>query len=150
MMMNEEELTSRLKALFDEQRLAVLSTHDQGQPYASLVAVFASPDLKSLVFATTRGTRKYANLIADERVALLVDNRSNEASDFRDAMAVTATGKAGELDKTKNSELVKGYLEKHPSLEEFVDSPTCALLQVEVDTYYAVHRFQHVMELHIK
>jgi nitroimidazol reductase NimA-like FMN-containing flavoprotein (pyridoxamine 5'-phosphate oxidase superfamily) len=147
--MDEAELRSDLKRLFEKQRLAVLATHSQGQPYTSLVAFSATPDLDHMVFATGRATRKYANLAADPRVSLLVDNRSNEASDFRDAMAVTATGRAGEADENEKKRLLEDYLAKHPSLAEFAASPTCALLKVRVETYYAVRRFQHVMELHM-
>jgi hypothetical protein len=35
-------------------------------------------------------------------------------------------------------------------LKEFVSSPTCALLKMDVETYYVVSRFQNVLELHIK
>jgi len=44
----------------------------------------------------------------------------------------------------------KLYLSKHPYLKEFVSSPTCALLRMDVETYYVVRQFQNVMELHIK
>jgi uncharacterized pyridoxamine 5'-phosphate oxidase family protein len=148
--MNESELKSRLKALFEEQRLSVLSTHDQGQPYSSLVAFSASPDLKRLHFATSRATRKYANLLKNRRVSLLMDNRSNSTSDFREAMAVTVTGVAREVGEDEKGDLKEGYLAKHPYLDEFVSAPTCALFEVDVDTYFAVHRFQNVLELHMK
>ena len=46
-----EEIRRDLKALFSAQYLAVLATHQDGQPYASLVAFIASEDLKYLFFA---------------------------------------------------------------------------------------------------
>jgi nitroimidazol reductase NimA-like FMN-containing flavoprotein (pyridoxamine 5'-phosphate oxidase superfamily) len=148
--MEESELRSRLEKLFGEQRLAVLSTHDQGQPYSSLLAFHASDDLTHIRFSTSRGTRKYANLKREERVSLLVDNRSNSPSDFREAMAVTVTGRAREVGEDEKGRLQKSFLAKHPYLDEFVSAPTCALFEVDVDTYYAVHRFQSVVELHMK
>jgi len=39
------------------------------------------------------------------------------------------------------------YLEKHPSLGEFVTAPTCALIRVKVDKYLMVTRFQEVREI---
>jgi len=56
-----------LEGLFAGQRLAVLATQGEGQPYGSLVAFSAAPDLRRLVFATARSTRKYVNLRADPR-----------------------------------------------------------------------------------
>jgi nitroimidazol reductase NimA-like FMN-containing flavoprotein (pyridoxamine 5'-phosphate oxidase superfamily) len=145
-----DQIKKDLKKLLESQPLAVLATQSQGQPYASLVAFASSPDLKSLYFATTRSTRKYANLADDSRVALIVDNRSNKASDFRWAMAATATGRAGEVPSRRKQGVVDLYLTKHPHLEEFVRSPTCALCEIRVQTFFVVTRFQHVVEVHIR
>jgi nitroimidazol reductase NimA-like FMN-containing flavoprotein (pyridoxamine 5'-phosphate oxidase superfamily) len=139
-----------IKKLLLSQPLAVLATQSQGQPYASLVAFASSEDLKTLYFATTRSTRKYANLANDSRVAVLVDNRSNKTSDFRWAMATTATGKAKEVSLAKRKRVLELYLAKHPHLREFVQSPTCALCEIRVQTFFVVTRFQHVVEVHIR
>lgn len=139
-----------LKKLLQSQPLAVLATQNRGQPYASLVAFASSSDLKSIYFATTRSTRKYANLSGDSRVAVLVDNRSNKASDFRWATAATATGTAKEVTPRKRNSALDLYLSKHPHLKEFVHSPTCALCEIRVQTFFVVTRFQHVVEVHIK
>jgi nitroimidazol reductase NimA-like FMN-containing flavoprotein (pyridoxamine 5'-phosphate oxidase superfamily) len=146
----ESELEKLIRELFESQKLAVLATQNKGQPYANLIAFAASDNLKSLYFVTGRATRKYANIEADARVTVLIDNRSNQDSDFSQAAAVTATGRAQEVADSKRDEVLAIYLAKHPMLEEFVRSPSCALLGVEVETYYLVRRFQNVMELHVK
>ena len=138
-----------LKDLLESQPLAVLATQNKGIPYANLVAFAFSDDLKCLFFATTRATRKYANLTADDRVAMLVDNRSNQPSDFRQAKAVTVTGRAEEIDKKREKKFLDIYLTRHPHLEEFVTAPSCAFLRIAVDTYYLVTRFQDVIEIHV-
>ncbi len=139
-----------LKDLFSSQRLAVLATQNRRQPYGNLVAFMATDDLKHLLFATTRATRKYANISKNPRVAMVVDDRSNQEADFHQAAAVTATGVVKEVVGPEKKRFQKLYLSKHPYLKEFVSSPTCALLKVEVETYYVVSRFQNVLELHIK
>ena len=144
-----DEIRNILKALFSSQRLAVLSTHRDGQPYASLVAFTASGDLRQIYFATPNTTRKYANLMADSRVAFLVDSRLNEESDIHAAMAVTAMGSAREIDKTTNDRFLAQYLDKHPYLESFIKSPTCSWICTDIASYYLVRRFQNVMELHL-
>lgn len=144
------KIKRELKKLLESQPLAVLATQSRGQPYASLVAFVSSSDLKSLYFATTRSTRKYANLSGDSRVAMLIDNRSNKASDFRWAMAATATGKAKELEPTARESLLDLYLAKHPHLKDFVHSPTCALCEIRVQTFFVVTRFQNVVEVHVR
>ena len=139
-----------LKKLLQSQPLAVLATQHRGQPYASLIAFAASGDLKSLYFATTRSTRKYANLSNDSRVAVLVDNRSNKVSDFRWAMAATATGRATEVGPSERESLLDLYLAKHPHLKDFVQSPTCAFCEIKVQTFFVVTRFQRVVEVHVR
>jgi len=146
---NTSQLRKTLKDLFDSQRLGVLATYGQGQPYGSLVAFAATDDLKHLMFATTRATRKYANVMAQSRVSMLVDNRSNQDSDFHSAIAVTVVGRAEEVEESERDRFLKLYVTKHPSLEDFVMSPACALLKISVDKYSMVSRFQNVMELHV-
>jgi nitroimidazol reductase NimA-like FMN-containing flavoprotein (pyridoxamine 5'-phosphate oxidase superfamily) len=144
------ELKSRLESLLRTQQLGVLSTQYKGQPYASLVAFAATEDSKYLLFATTRSTRKYANIASDSRVAMLMDNRSNRAGDFHRAMAVTATGNAEEVGPNDKVNYLQIFLEKHPHLKDFVNAPSCALLRIKIETYYLVNRFQKVFELHIE
>ena len=141
------KLTDLLIGFFETQHLGVLATQKNGEPYASLVGVAASPDLKHLVFTTRRGSRKYENLNADSRVAMLVDSRSNRSSDFQEAIAVTVIGRAEESRKTEENPLFGMYLSKHPQLREFAMSPDCALVKITVEKYLIVSKFEEVSEL---
>lgn len=143
-------LAEDLRALFAAQPLAVLATSEEGHPCCSLVAFAATDDIRNLVFVTTRATRKFANLARDPRVSLLVDNRSNEVSDFHAAMAVTAAGTAVEAPDSERARFLKLYLGKHPHLEEFALSPGCALVAVRVSRYTVVRQFQSVMVLELE
>lgn len=147
---NADGLESLLRDLFRSQGLSVLATQREGQPFTNLVAFAATDDLKHLAFATSRATRKYANLSADSQVAMLVDNRRNQISDFENAAAVTAIGKAEEAIGEHRDRLLEIYLSKHPHLKGFATSPNCALMKVTVEKYDIVRRFQHVVELRMK
>ncbi len=149
-MKEKEQIREILHELFTSQNLAVLGTHQRGQPYGSLVAFAATPDLRNLFFATTRATRKFANLEADSRVSMVFDNRSNRVADFRKAVAATALGRAKEIKGRDRKKIERLYLAKHPHLREFVASPTCALVRIRVEVYFVVWRFQNVFELRIK
>jgi nitroimidazol reductase NimA-like FMN-containing flavoprotein (pyridoxamine 5'-phosphate oxidase superfamily) len=148
-MKNPSRLNRLLRDLFSSQPLAVLATQCNGQPYGNLVAFAATEDLKVLLFATARGTRKFANITMDPRVAMVMDSRTNQKADFQRAVAVTATGTAEEVASTERDHLTKLYLLKHPHLKKFVKSPNSTLLRVKVDTYYVVKRFQNVIVLPI-
>ena len=149
-METNKQIRRRLIELFDSQNLAVLSTQQNGQPYASLVAFYADDDLKHIQFVTPKTTRKYANLTADSRVAIMVNNATNQITDFHRAISVTAVGKAKDVAGADKERILNQYLTKHPHLEDFVRSPTCALVGVAVESYFMVKNFQNVMELHLE
>jgi nitroimidazol reductase NimA-like FMN-containing flavoprotein (pyridoxamine 5'-phosphate oxidase superfamily) len=149
-MEDKESIRQVLRELLSSQKLAVLSTHHSGQPYASLVAFACSDDLRYLYFVTPRTTRKFGNLTNDCRMALLVTSSANQEVDFHEAMAATVVGSAGEISGPEKEVALNRYLEKHPYLEEFARSPTCAFVQVHARTYILVKNFQHVMELHLE
>lgn len=144
-----EEIQRRLRDLCISQKLAVVSTQSDGQPYASLVAFVASGDLHHIFFVTPRSTRKFANLTSDSRVAVLINSSANEESDFHDAISITVTGMAAEIMDPDRQDVLKQYLSKHPYLEDFARSPSCAVIRVAAKSYYMVQNFQKVMELHI-
>jgi nitroimidazol reductase NimA-like FMN-containing flavoprotein (pyridoxamine 5'-phosphate oxidase superfamily) len=134
--------------LLNTQRLTVLSTQMSGRPYSNLIAFAATEDMRYMFFATTRGTRKYANLTAEPWVSLLIDNRSNQETDFGEASAVTVLGTAEEVLDLDRENYLQFYLQKHPYLEEFVTAPTCALIRVNVEKFIMVTRFQEVREIY--
>lgn len=144
------ELTGEYGRILHElclgQPLAVLATASGAAPYASLVAVAMTPDLRRLYFATPRATRKANNLAGNPQVALLLDNRSNQLTDFTRAAAATVIGTAEEL---RGADRVSGlafYLERHPHLADFTASPGTVLFVVTVTRISLVTRFQQVMD----
>lgn len=141
---------STVEALFYDQRLAVLSTRSaDGHPYASLVCVVAEADLSGIYFATSRHTRKFANLTAEPRVAVLVENSQNRQSDIHEAMAVTAVGAVREMEGHNADAAVALYNARHPQLKTFAALPSTAMIRMAVKTYYLVNRFQKVTEYHV-
>ncbi|WP_300675016.1 pyridoxamine 5'-phosphate oxidase family protein [Desulfoluna sp.] len=136
-------------SLFDGQQLGVLSTHCKGHPYASLVAFAYTDDLTRLFFVTSRATRKYDNIAADDRVAMLIDSRSNQEIDFHEARAVTVTGRVHEASGDEAATLKERYLIRHPFLKNFVHAPTCALMVMRVQRCILVEQFQNVTEYEV-
>jgi heme iron utilization protein len=138
-----------LEELCRSQPLAALATDAGSNPYLSLMAVAVTDDLRNLYFATPRATRKWANLARNPQVSLLLDNRSNQVSDFRRAAAATLLGTAREISGLAREEGLKIYLSRHPHLADFTASPSCALFKVQIEHIYLVTRFQNVMEFHL-
>ena len=118
-----DPIRQNLNELFSSQNLAVLSTELNGQPYASLVAFAATEDLKHIFFVTPKTTRKFANIAANHRVAILINNSQNQAADFHQALSATATGFAEEVTGKQKETYLELYLNRHPYLQEFAHSP---------------------------
>ena len=142
------ELINALSELFSQQKLAVLATQGKNGPYGNLVAFLASPDLRSLIFATPKATRKFSNMIECPMVAFVIDNRSNSLDDFFQAVVVTAIGRASELKSPDRELFLELYGRKHPNLRDFASDPGCALMKIDVEKYTCVFRFQNVLELY--
>jgi len=142
----EQELFLTIHKLLSEQKLGALATHRHGEPWATLIAFAAADNLNLIYFATPKTTRKYSNLVNDPRCSLLIDNRENLVSDFSNSIAVTATGVIKEVDEFEKPAALQFFLNKHPYLQTFTQSPTCALICLQVNRYNLVRRFQEVME----
>jgi hypothetical protein len=64
-------------------------------------------------------------------------------------VVATGTGHARELTGAEREAAFERHLAKHPYLKEFATSPNCALVEVRIDTYHVVTRFQEVVEIHV-
>lgn len=147
--MIDQQLKQSIRALFRSQKLAVLATNKKGVPYTSLVAFVASRDLKEIIFATLKGTTKFHNLVTTPNVSILIDTRKNNSSDFQDAVAISAEGIA-EIINDNRQDYIALYLEKHPSLSDFITSQNCAIIKINITKYQYVSRFQNLKILMIK
>ena len=147
-MENAEELSGLIKKVFTSQRFAVLATQSEGQPYSSLIAFAEADNLRSLIFVTSRDTRKYSNTQANRKVAVLVDSRINQVSDLQNAVAITAIGTIKEVSESNRDYLSGIYLSKHPQLADFLHKPSNALMKVVV-TEYIVATFEGVRSFSI-
>jgi len=114
-----------------------------------MVAFAEADNLRSIIFVTSRDTRKYANTQASRKVAVLVDSRTNQASDLNTAIAVTALGTIEEVTAYDKDYLSGIYLAKHPELTDFLHKPSNALMKVIVNDYI-VATFESVRHLSIQ
>jgi nitroimidazol reductase NimA-like FMN-containing flavoprotein (pyridoxamine 5'-phosphate oxidase superfamily) len=140
-------LDQRIRGLVTEQPVAVLCTQGEGQPYGSLVFFSSSNDLRFLVFATPRATRKYRLLTECDHVAIVLDSRIKLPEDMMKVEAVTVTGRAAEVEEGPEfGECADLLVGRHPYLKSFVAAPSSALFRVDVVRYIHVSRFQEVRQ----
>jgi uncharacterized protein YhbP (UPF0306 family) len=138
-------IRERIRALLAEQPFAVLCTQGEGQPYGSVIAYAYSDDLRSVAFCTPVATRKYRLLSECKNVALVVDSRCQHLDNMMEVEALTATGRAVQLESGPEYERWAGLLiARHPQLRTFVAAPSSALFRLDIVRYLHVTRFQEV------
>jgi nitroimidazol reductase NimA-like FMN-containing flavoprotein (pyridoxamine 5'-phosphate oxidase superfamily) len=140
------DIMSVIKSLSESQRFAVLAMDKQEQPYLFLMAFTVTCDLRTIILVTERDTYKYALLQSNQRVALLIDNRENMGADTQETVVVTALGVAEEVGGDEGKHLKELHMARHPYLEGFTKSPSCAIVRVRVRSYQVVRKFQEVVE----
>ncbi|OPY70218.1 MAG: Pyridoxamine 5'-phosphate oxidase [Syntrophorhabdus sp. PtaU1.Bin002] len=136
-------IPEKLREFDAKEYFGVLATDDAGIPYTSLISYALTPDLKTAIFATPKGTTKYRNILHSPQVALLIDNRSKGKHRLLKTEAITIMGAAKHVRKGKTWEkLAEIFLKKHPDLEAFLNSPTTALVAVQILRCIHVGHFQ--------
>ncbi len=136
-----------IKRVLKEYRVGVLATAGTPYPYASLIAFAYSEDLRELVFATLRRTRKYRNMRKNAHVSFLINSAVNTARNLKNAVAVTALGSVTDIKGKKRHQYQALLIQRHPGLRPFLERSDCALMVLVVDKYVLVDRFERVREL---
>jgi hypothetical protein len=113
------------------------------------MAFTARDGLRHIVFATYRGTLKHQSLLEDGRVALLVDDENDDATQSGRRVVLTAIGQAAEVPEEERPAHAAAHLARHPDLEEFLDSPDCVFVLVVVGAYQVVGGIDDVQWYHL-
>jgi hypothetical protein len=151
--MNRDLLELQVRELFHQQLFGVLATNTgtvNAGPYVSLIAFAATSDLSGLIFLTSRATSKFNNIMANNQVSMLIDNRTNQAGDFQTALAVTVIGRAVEQHGREKAFLQELFLACHPELERFALEASSALFKILVNYYILVSQFKKTDKLIIE
>jgi len=149
--MTDNDLKISVKRLLARQLFGVLGTRDDaGRPHPSIVSFVSADDLRSLIFATPRSTRKFGYLSKRPELALFTDDRRERIDDLMDVIGVEVAGEARELNGDECGPYRELYLAKYPELTEFVDSPDTALIRIAVERYDVVDHVQHVLVLRMR
>jgi hypothetical protein len=143
--MIRRDIEATVHKMLSTQLFGVLATEGPGGPHSSIVSFVSADDLHTLVFATSRETRKFANLLRTGRASLFFDNRTNQKRDLHEVHGIAALGETRELRGADRGTYEELYLAKYPELTEFV--ATSALIAMRVTRYDVVHRFQNVVVL---
>lgn len=143
----EKRIVDHIRTLFNDQKLGVFISLRKEYPYPTLVAFYATPDLKTIICATSVNTRKYENVMKNSHVSFILDDCKNDPEDFSTSSVITAFGKASLVaEKDGIEELVAQLKKRHPLIVDFFDAPSTRFITMKVDRYQVITRFQDVRE----
>jgi general stress protein 26 len=133
--MDEGEIYEKIYELMTNQQFGVLATIENDVPHTSIVAFTVTNSLRTILFLTKQDGRKYKNILANSVVTILVDHRPLSSKNITGSFAISATGTAKPVD-LKNAIATKElFLFCHPSLAEYLDDPSFALVSISVSKY---------------
>jgi pyridoxine/pyridoxamine 5'-phosphate oxidase len=113
---------SSLASFVKQRGLAVLaSTNERGKPQAALIGVTAT-DKGEIVFDTLASSRKYANLMRNSQVALVIG--------WDDEQTVQLEGIAEEIRDPEQDPAVAAYYEQYPDGRERAMWPEITYIRI--------------------
>lgn len=130
-------MKDRVKAFLKERDMCVLATTREGRPHCSLMAYFADGEAEWIYMVTHRSTTKYENLLSNEQVSLLVDNRCEGLPAERNKiMALTVHGTFDVVeDEEKRTQILEQFLIRHPHMKQFLDHPEAEIISVRAQSF---------------
>jgi len=138
---------SRLaKSLTRRSRQGALATlmAGTGDPYCSLVNMASHPD-GSPILLISRLAVHTKNLLADDRVSLMLDERA--PGDPLEGARIMVAGRAVESGDDHRAVLRRRYLAAHPSAEAFVDFKDFSFFRIRPSGAHLVAGFGRIIDL---
>lgn len=144
-MIDINKTKKNVRNILTTQKFGIFSSSRYETPHITIVSFVSNDDLTKLYYVTPRSTRKIINAQIFPKVSILVDNRTNDGSDIKEAVAIAAVGVAKLIESEKKSQYEDLFLGKHPYLDFFFNSPSTDLIEISVDRYQYVSNFQNVL-----
>ena len=130
-------MRDRIKAFLRQRDMCVLATTREGKPHCSLMAYVADEEAEWIYMVTHRATTKYTNLLSNEQVSLLVDNRCERLPAERSKVqALTVHGTFHPVeDPEKRKQILEQVLIRHPHMEQFLSHPEAEIISVRANSF---------------
>ncbi len=114
--------------------LCVLATVSARQPHCSLMAYVTDDECREIYLISYKHTKKYANLMENPKVSLLIDTRHKDKQRRReDIKALTVYGNFQTIeDSNKRDTIKEKFLQKHPHLTNFLYEPDVDIFLIKI------------------
>ena len=118
------------------QDMCVLATVSGTTPHCSLMAYITDEHCRKIYMITHKETKKYANLLANPTVSLLIDTRVSKKDVPREKVqAVNANGSFALVESPAEIEVLRNrFIHTHPHLRDFALHQSAVLFVVELQS----------------
>jgi nitroimidazol reductase NimA-like FMN-containing flavoprotein (pyridoxamine 5'-phosphate oxidase superfamily) len=128
--MNVEE-KQKIDALLAKKHVAVVATHGEEWPTATMQAFAETPDLE-IILIMLESAPKFQNLLKRPKIALIIDDRDTGDIKTLQVIRVSIQGVAREVEKRSDEwkELQAIFLNKNPFEEPFFGYDALRMVRV--------------------
>jgi len=130
-------MLEKMRDIVKANDLCVLATVSEGKPHCSLMSYISDKEGHEIYLISHRETKKYANLMKNQNVCLLIDTREEERGQRRAFIkALTVDGKFQIIvDPGKAEKIRTTFLAKHPHLKDFLNDPGAEIFSVRIKSF---------------
>ena len=133
----KEQMLEKIKKIVKGNDLCVLATVSAGKPHCSLMSYIADEEGHTIYLASHKETKKYASVMENPTVSLLIDTREGDKGGQRSA--IQALTVSGEFQAIKDPAVKKRartrFLQKHPHLRAFLKEPGVEIFSIKITSF---------------
>ncbi|MFH5835855.1 pyridoxamine 5'-phosphate oxidase family protein [Proteiniclasticum sp. C24MP] len=127
---------SLCKTMVKENNFCVLSTCKDLRTNSSLMLYMTDEDAQKLYMVTLKGSTKYASIVENPEVSLLIDTREKITERQPQVKALTVYGHASIIkDRDWSLEIIEKLVRKHPSLRALTEMDDSCIVQVDITNF---------------
>lgn len=126
-----------MKDIVKANDLCVLATVSEGKPHCSLMFYISDEEEYEIYLISHKQTKKYANLMENPTVSLLIDTREEEIGQRRVYIkALTVRGEFQTIKDPDKKDIIRvKFLERHPHLADFLNDPGAEIFSIKIKSF---------------
>ncbi len=130
-------MLEKMKELVKGNDLCVLATVSEGKPHCSLMSYISDVEGHEIFLVSHKQTKKYANLMENPTVSLLIDSREEAKGQRRIYIkALTVSGEFQTInDPVKMGFIREKFLKRHPHLIDFLNDPGSEIFSIKIKSF---------------
>ena len=130
-------MLEKMKDIVKANDLCVLATVSEGKPHCSLMSYISDEESHEIYLISNKQTKKYANLMENPIVSLLIDTREEEKGEKRIYIkALTISGEFQTIKDFRKKESIRSkFLKRHPHLTEFLNDPGAEIFSIKIKSF---------------